>query len=114
MDQQPQVSMEEFQAKCQEFSQRLAAQINQTNDQLGVVVNGSLHFAGFLLAQYINSKAYNRPVDLQEEVSVAAGVLANAAASFLNQMHGANYNNLAAVTAANDPQTLGDQHGNDV
>lgn len=98
MDQQKQIAPEQFQAQCQAFVKRMAGTLSK-EDTLGIAVNGALHFAGFLLAQHINFEAANRPVDFQEEMTVAAGVLVNATA---HNLHNLQTTQVGTASAAND------------
>lgn len=98
MDTSKQVIPEDFQAQCQGFVERLALTMTE-KDTLGVAVNGALHFAGFLIAQYINHESTHRPTDFQEEMSVAAGVLVNATA---HNLHNMQSKQVSTAFAAND------------
>lgn len=96
-----QITPEQFQAQCQEFVERLAGTL-AGGYTLGVAVNSSLHFAGLLMAQYINLESTRRPTDFQSEMSIATGVLTNATA---HSLHNVQSNQVSTAFAANDSTT---------
>lgn len=74
-----------FRMECQLFVARLAAQLNNPVVSSGVAITGSIHFAGFLLAQFIFEESKEREMDVQTELNTASGILAVAVSHVLNK-----------------------------
>jgi hypothetical protein len=88
---------QEFQAATQAFVAKLGTQMKPT-DNIGIVLNGAMHFAAFMLAQHILMRAAEEPTDLAGELQQACCVLQNATAVFLNQLQTQQAAGMGAAT----------------